>query len=117
MLLRQGLRQARRGPRYLPGGTPPDPPAPASQPAPVRDAVTTTVAYSIRKLPPIASMAAPGPLQHLRQLVRRELGEGTEGGHLVQPLVPGVGPLPVKAPLLGFAELACRPDPIGDLGE
>jgi len=35
--------------------------------------------------------SGPDALQHLRQLVRRELGEGAGSGHLVEPLVAGVG--------------------------
>jgi hypothetical protein len=39
-----------------------------------------------------------------------------EGGQLVQPLVAGVGPVPVESPLLRLAERARLPYPVGRLG-
>ena len=39
-----------------------------------------------------------------------------ERGQLIEPLVAGVGPIPVEAPLLGLAEPARRPYPVGGRG-
>jgi hypothetical protein len=44
-----------------------------------------------------------------------ELAVAAEGRELVQPLGPGVGPLPVEPPLLRVAEPAHLADPIGPL--
>ncbi|CAM06499.1 sterol carrier protein [Saccharopolyspora erythraea NRRL 2338] len=55
--------------------------------------------------------AVDEPLPHmLADQVRREPGEAAETGEKIQPLVPGAGPLPVEAPLLGCAERACPPE-------
>ena len=66
--------------------------------------------------PPRASMAAPTSRQHLGQLVGPKPGEAAGGGQQVQPLVAGVGPLPVEPPLLAARRTPGLADPVGELG-
>ena len=54
--------------------------------------------------------------QQLFQPGWRDLAVPAGGRHLVQPLVAGVGPLPVEPPLLRVAEPARLPHPVGRLG-
>src|SRR5664280_1862885 len=54
---------------------------------------------------------SPDAVQHLRELVRRELGETASSGQLVQPLVASVGLFPIEAPLFGVVEPARLTDP------
>ena len=48
-------------------------------------------------------------------LSRRVLTEAAEGRNHLQPLVAGVGPVPVESPLLRVAERARLPHPVGRL--
>ena len=55
--------------------------------------------------------------QQLFELAWQELGMSAGGGDEIQPLVPGVEPLPVETPLFRDAESTHRPDAVGRLGE
>ena len=55
--------------------------------------------------------------QQFLPLDRRELAVAAGGRHQFQPLVPGVGPVPVVSPLLRVAERGRLPYPVGRLGK
>jgi hypothetical protein len=56
-------------------------------------------------------------IEDIGQPVGVEPGEPTGGGQQGQPLVAGVGLLPVESPLFGFIESFGLADRVGDLGE